>query len=188
MDRFHIFSVLLCIPLSLSSSLLGNKDSLDTSRHGRIVLNGAKLCQDSIKLIQVIEEVEYYNTNEISASWSNKIYSLAVPRRHLQLTAIHSLWSTYFGRTTIVLKLPLIKALLTKGLQRYKGLLLPPSIAFDPGPPIWVSYGICGSVGDFFGRDERPIDRKKLDMLKKICESWRRDKEEREREVVFEVL
>lgn len=43
-------------------------------------------------------------------------------KKSTRLTATHSLTSQYLGRETIVLKLPLTKAALTKGLQRYKAL------------------------------------------------------------------
>lgn len=44
----------------------------------------------------------------------------------LLLKASHSLASTYFGNSTIVLKLPLTSILLTKGLHRNSGLLFGP--------------------------------------------------------------
>jgi hypothetical protein len=47
----------------------------------------------------------------------------------------------------------------------YNGLLPVPNELLDPPAPLEVSYGIEGSVGDFLGREERPIDLKKLDML-----------------------
>ena len=44
-------------------------------------------------------------------------------KRYVLLTATHSITSTYFGNTTIVLKFPFTRAASTKGLQRYNGLL-----------------------------------------------------------------
>lgn len=66
----------------------------------------------------------------------------------------------------MVLKLPLISALLTNGLHRYSGLLPAPSAEPEPGP-LGASYGMDGIVGDFLGREERPMERKKFDMLDK---------------------
>lgn len=59
-----------------------------------------------------------------------------------RLTATHSFLSTYFGKVTIVLKLPLIKADLTKGLQRYRGLV---EDVLEPGGAAVCHGGDCPS-------------------------------------------
>jgi hypothetical protein len=77
------------------------------------------------------------------------------------LTATHSMISTYFGRTTIVLKLPLTRAASTNGLHRYRGLGAP-ELAGDGG-----TGGGCMSwnvaevgVGERFGpRGVRDMER-----------------------------
>lgn len=70
---------------------------------------GATLGDDAIKLVEVGIKVEHYAM--VSSDQS-------VRTGDEPLTATHSMMSTYFGRTTIVLKLPLTRAASTKGLQR----------------------------------------------------------------------
>lgn len=83
-------------------------------RHGGTRVLCAALGDDPVKFVEVGVKVKHYAVVTTD--------SQSVTRSDGPLTATHSMMSTYFGRTTIVLKLPLTRAASTKGLQRYRGL------------------------------------------------------------------
>jgi hypothetical protein len=82
--------------------------ALRSGRHGRTRVLRAALGDDPIKLVEVGIKVEDWDRMRTANAW----------RDDAPLTATHSMMSTYFGRTTMVLKLPLTRAASTKGLQR----------------------------------------------------------------------
>ena len=69
----------------------------------------ATLRNDPIKLVEVGVKIKHYHhcCQRETGMTSDE-----------PLTATHSMISTYFGRTTMVLKLPLTRAASTNGLQR----------------------------------------------------------------------
>lgn len=79
-------------------------------RHGGTRVLRAALGDDAVKLVEVGIKVKHCAVV--------RTCSQSVTRRDGPLTATHSMMSTYFGRTTMVLKLPLTRAASTKGLQR----------------------------------------------------------------------
>ena len=116
----------------------------------------AALGEDTIKLVQVLVEVEdcarraYFGYKGMHCR--EKVYA--------PLTATHSMTSAYFGSMTMVLKLPFTSAASTKGLHRYSGFGTEGLVGVAGGSEsVDGKFADVGVVDRLGGRWLRCIDR-----------------------------
>ncbi|MCO5573877.1 hypothetical protein L7F22_027652 [Adiantum nelumboides] len=120
-----------------------------------VVLNGAEFGEDTVELVEIVEKVEDLREEE---TFREQCDTTKITTGRLTINSNPLLLVDKFGEHNDGLEAALDEGLLTNGLHMYRGLLDWPRA---PGCP---SNGIDGIVGDFFGLEDRPIERKKFDM------------------------
>jgi hypothetical protein len=139
----RVFGYSISITIVANSPRSLSRDIPGTSRHRRATSRRAELLDDPIEAIQHVKKLENCGVQHPVSNDQNS----RAERKHVLLRASHSPWSTYFGSTTIVAKLPFTSWLVTNGLQRNSGFAtarvfvgefgMSPAAGRPPAPPLY---------------------------------------------------